>query len=64
MAIFVKIGPEEYNIDIDYDNANALPQLSYFMISLCDIICQWLGKVGGFLSVLRFPPTIKLTATI
>jgi hypothetical protein len=40
VAMFVKIGPEEYNIDIDYDNAYSLPQLSYFMISLSDIVCQ------------------------
>jgi hypothetical protein len=25
---------------------------------------QWLAKVGGLLLVLRFPPPIKLTATI
>ena len=35
-----------------------------FDTTLCDKECQWLGQVGGFLHILRFPPTIKLTATI
>ena len=29
--------------------------------TLCDKVCQWLG---GFLQVLRFPPSIKLTAIL
>jgi hypothetical protein len=32
--------------------------------TLCDQVCHWLVEVGGFLCVLRFPPPIKLTATI
>ena len=30
--------------------------------TLCDKVCQW--QVDGFLRVVRFPPPIKLTATI
>jgi hypothetical protein len=30
----------------------------------CDKVCRYLRKFGGFLCVLRFPPEIKLTATI
>ena len=33
-----------------------------FNTTLCDKVCQWL--ISGFLLVLRFPPPIKLTATI
>jgi hypothetical protein len=32
--------------------------------TLCDKVCQWLAQVGVFRRVLRFPPPIKLTATI
>jgi hypothetical protein len=32
--------------------------------TLCDNFVNDLRQVGGFLLVLRFPPTIKLTATI
>ena len=32
--------------------------------TLCDKVCQWLATGCGFLRVLRFPPPIKLTATI
>ena len=32
--------------------------------ALCDKVCQWLAQVVGFLRVLRFPLSIKLTATI
>jgi hypothetical protein len=32
--------------------------------TLYDKVCQYLRQVGGFLWVLRFPPSIKLTATI
>ena len=32
--------------------------------TLCDKVCQWLATGEGFLRVLRFPPPIKLIATI
>ena len=32
--------------------------------TVCDKVCQWLTTDRGFLRVLRFPPTINLTATI
>jgi hypothetical protein len=32
--------------------------------TLCDKFVSDLRQVGGFLRVLRFPPSIKLTATI
>jgi len=32
--------------------------------TLCDKVCQWLAAGWWFSPVLRFPPPIKLTATI
>ena len=53
-----------------YGNQRLSPLMLWVRISirakcttLCDKVCQWLAT-GGFLRVLRFPPPIKLTATI
>jgi hypothetical protein len=36
----------------------------YLPLASSNSPCQWLRQVGGFLWVLKFPPLIKLTATI
>jgi hypothetical protein len=57
-----------YYLNVEADNVLIRSTFYNFVIiintTLCDNVCQWLATDHGFRWLLRFPPSIKLTATI
>ena len=52
-----------------WDTVSVIPQIQFgnsarFLIKRCAFKALQITRVGGFLRVLRFPPLMKLTATI